>query len=209
MKSLGAESEGERMNELLLHKAQKGDPQAFETLMTPFEQMVWRVCWHYLGRREDAEDAAQEVMLKAWRGIGGFRGECSVETWLYRICAGVCTDALRKRKLRDSVSMDAMHESGNEWTDNAPLPEETVAEEEHRADVRAALDALPDDMRIALLLSAVEGRSYEEVARITGVPMGTVKSRIGRAREKLIKMLEKREQSGVPSVQQHERRANK
>lgn len=197
------------MNELLLRKARKGDPQAFEELITPCERMVWRVCWHYLGNREDAEDAAQEVMLRAWRAIGGFRGECSVETWLYRICAGVCTDALRKRKLRRVPSVDAMCEAGFEVVDSAPTPDEAAVQAERRTSVRTALEALPEDMRTALIMSAVEGRSYEEIAQITGTRMGTVKSRIGRAREKLAKMMEEREQKDGANVQQGERRAKK
>lgn len=196
-------------DEITLAQAQKGDAQAFERLVTPWEDMVWRVCWHYMEQREDAQDAAQEVMLRAWRSIGAFRGHCSVETWLYRICVTVCVDALRKRRLRTGPSMEALQAAGFDPADGSPTPEETVQAGEFHAELREALRNLPEDMRTALMLSAVEGRSYEEIGQITGAPLGTVKSRIGRAREKLVKMLSSREQSQPSRVQQSERRAEK
>ncbi len=196
-------------DEITLMQAQKGDTQAFERLVTPYEDMVWRVCWHYMEHHEDAQDAAQEVMLRAWRSIGAFRGGCSVETWLYRICVTVCMDALRKRRLRTGPSMEALQAAGYDPADGSPTPEETVQAEEFHGELRDALRGLPEDMRTALLLSAVEGRSYEEIVQITGAPLGTVKSRIGRAREKLAKMLSQREQFRPSCVQQSERRAEK
>ena len=85
-------------DEFTLRRAQKGDPQAFERLVTPHEQTVWRVCWHYTHHTEDAKDCMQEAMLKAWRAIGQYRGDCALETWLYRIASTVCLDFLRRQK---------------------------------------------------------------------------------------------------------------
>ena len=84
------------MDELLLKRAQRGEPEAFEQLMTPLESLVWRVCWHYMGRREAAEDCAQEAMVRVWRGLNSYRGDCGFESWVYRIAANSCLDALRR-----------------------------------------------------------------------------------------------------------------
>lgn len=194
-------------NELLIRRAAKGDTAAFEQLVTPHEAMVWRACYHYMGNTEDAKDAAQETMLKAWRSIGGYRGETSISSWLYRIAISCCTDALRRRKTRPSESMDALMEAGYDPKDDAPQPDAAVLASENRQAVRQALTQLPEDMRAALVMSAVEGRSYEEIAQIAGVAVGTIKSRINRARTKLSELLsENREQSAASSVKSSKRR---
>lgn len=194
-------------DELMLQRARKGDAKAFEQLMTPLENQIWRLCWHYMGNREDAQDALQETMLKAWRAIGSFRGDSKLETWVYRLCVSCCVDALRKRRLRAAESTDALREVGFDPADPAPQPEQQVLEGEYRRELREALSQLPEEQRTALILSAVEGRSYEEVAAITGSAMGTVKSRINRARSKLAEILKGREQTEETSVQYVERRA--
>lgn len=194
-------------NELLVRRAAKGDTAAFEQLVTPHEAMVWRACYHYMGNTEDAKDAAQDTMLKAWRSIGQYRGEASLSSWLYRIAISCCTDALRRRKSRPSESMDALTETGYDPKDDAPQPDAEVLEAEKRREVRQALTQLPEDMRVALVMSAVEGRSYEEIAEVTAVAVGTVKSRINRARARLSEILsETREQSDASSVKSSKRR---
>lgn len=178
------------MDELILRRAQKGDASAFEQLVTPYEQMIWRVCWHYLHHREDAMDCAQEVMLKAWRSIGQYRQDCGFSSWLYRIAGSVCIDFLRKQKrMVDSDSMDAMAENGFEPADDSPTPEAALLDRESTGDITHALDQLPADMRTVLILYALEKQRYEEIAQITGVSVGTVKSRLNRARRKLAAIL--------------------
>lgn len=194
-------------DELMLQRARKGDAKAFEQLMTPLENQIWRLCWHYMGNREDAQDAAQETMLKAWRAIGTFRGDSKLETWVYRLCVSCCVDALRRRKLRTAESTDALREVGFDPVDPAPQPEQQVLEGEYHHELREALTQLPEDQRTALILSAVEGRSYEEVAAITGSAMGTVKSRINRARSRLLEILKNGEQTPTRAVKKNERRA--
>lgn len=195
------------VNELLLHRARNGDASAFEQLVTPHEALVWRVCWHYMNQMEDAQDAAQETMLKAWRSIADFRGDAKLETWLYRLAVNCCLDALRKKKVRAAESVDALHEGGFEPVDPEPQPEERLLQGEGHQELRQALRQLPDEQRTALILSAVEGRSYEEIADITGTAMGTVKSRINRARRSLSALLGRGEQSGKANVQESGRRA--
>ena len=193
------------MDELTLRRAQKGDARAFEALVTPYEGMIWRVCWHYTGHTEDAQDCAQEAMLKAWRSIGAYRRDCSLETWLYRVCASVCMDFLRSRKRRETQPMPEAEE-GFDVPDSAPLPDEQAVARQEREALRRAMDELPEDMRTVLILYALEKRKYEDIAVITGTAVGTVKSRLNRARQRLQEILTKREQSGETAVQQSRRR---
>lgn len=178
------------LDEFTLRRAQKGDPQAFEQLVTPHEQLLWRVCWHYTHHQEDAADCLQETMLKAWRAIGSYRGECSLSSWLYRIASTVCLDFLRKQKrLPETESADELAESGFNPVDDSPTPDEAVLKSESNADLQAAIDTLPGDMRTVLILYALEGLGYEQIAEATKTSVGTVKSRLNRARQKLTKFL--------------------
>lgn len=179
------------LDEFTLRRAQKADPQAFEKLVTPHEQMLWRVCWHYTHHQEDAADCLQETMLKAWRAIGSYRGDCAFSSWLYRIAVTVCLDFLRKQKrLPVTESADEMAEEGFTPVDASPTPDEAVLHTESADDLRAAIDALPGDMRTVLILYALEGLGYEQIAEATQTSIGTVKSRLNRARQKIAKSLE-------------------
>lgn len=196
------------MDEVTLRRAQQGDSAAFESLVTPHEQLIWRLCWRYTRQEADAQDCVQETMLKAWQQLPRFRGECSLESWLYRVCVSCCLDWVRKRGRRMEESADGLAEEGFEIADPAPKPEERVISREERAALRRDIDQLPAPMRETLILHALEGRSYEETAALTGASMGTVKSRLNRARQKLIEKIRlRREQSGAPLVQPSERRA--
>ena len=178
-------------DEFTLRRAQKGDSTAFEQLVTPYEQTIWRVCWHYTHHQQDAADCMQEAMLKAWRAIGRYRGDCALESWLYRIAATVCVDFLRKQKrLPETESADEMAESGFHPVDDSPTPEAAALQAESNAQLREAVDALPGDMRTVLILYALEGRQYDEIALITKASIGTVKSRLNRARQKIAKFLQ-------------------
>jgi RNA polymerase sigma-70 factor (ECF subfamily) len=178
-------------DEFTLRRAQKGDAQAFEQLVTPHEQMLWRVCWHYTRHQEDAADCLQEAMLKAWRAIKTYRGECSLSSWLYRIAATVCLDFLRRQKrLPVTESADEMaEEDGFTPMDDSPTPDEAVIRAESADNIRAAIDSLPADMRTVIVLYALQGLGYEEIASTMQTNVGTVKSRISRARTHLRKIL--------------------
>ena len=178
-------------DEFTLRRAQKGDSSAFEMLVTPHEQMLWRVCWHYTRHQEDAADCLQETMLKAWRGIKAYRGECSLSTWLYRIASTVCLDFLRKQKrlpVTESAA-ELAEDEGFTPVDDSPPPDEAVIRAESADNVRAAIDALPAAMRTVIILYALQGMQYEEIAEVTRTSVGTVKSRISRARQKIAKYL--------------------
>lgn len=178
------------IDDFTLRLAQKGDASAFERLVTPYEQTIWRVCWHYTHHTEDAKDCLQEAMLKAWRAIRQYRGDCALESWLYRIAATVCVDFLRKQKrLPVTESADEMAESGLHPVDSSPTPDEAALHAESSNQLRAAIDSLPGDMRTALILYALQGQPYETIAEVTRTSIGTVKSRINRARQKIAKFL--------------------
>ena len=195
------------MDELLLRRAREGDPDAFEKLMTEAEPLVWRVCWHYLGDRENASDCGQESMIKIWRSLGNYRGDCAFESWVYRIAANCCLDFLRRRKRDRSVSLEPLREQGFDPPDEHPGTEEQVISADRHARIRAAIAALPEDQRDALVLTQLEGRSYEETARLLDTSPGTVKSRVSRARAKLKEIFsDAAEPSGPAVVQRSERR---
>ena len=195
------------MDELLLRRAQSGDPEAFERLMEPLEQLVWRVCWHYTGNREAAEDCGQEAMIRIWRNLANYRGECALESWVYRIAANCCMDWLRKKKRDQSVSMEPMVEQGFDPADDAPGTEAQVVAKDERQRLREAIALLPDDQREALILTQLEKVSYEETAQALGVSEGTVKSRVNRAKARLKEILSaERELSPPGNVKKDERR---
>ncbi|MBR6028998.1 MAG: sigma-70 family RNA polymerase sigma factor [Clostridia bacterium] len=187
------------MTEDLLRRARAGDSRSFEMLVTTHEQTVWRVCWQMLGNSEDAADALQQTMLRAWQGIGSFRGEATLGTWLYRIAVSVCLDALRRRKARPQVSMDQLREEdGFDPPSREAGPEQALEQKEDREAVREALNSLSDEQRVPLTLFAVDQRPYEEIAELLSLPVGTVKSRISRGRMQLAKIL--RENGNYPGA---------
>ena len=179
------------MDEFTLRLAQKGNTQAFERLVSPHEQTLWRVCWHYTRHPEDAADCLQETMLKAWRALKQYRGDCAFSSWLYRIAVTVCVDFLRRQKrLPATESADALaEEDGFTPVDASPTPDEAVLRAESTDSIRAAIDSLPADMRTAIILYAIEGQPYETIAEVTRASIGTVKSRIARARQKIAAFL--------------------
>lgn len=195
------------MDELLLRRARRGDPEAFEQLIGPLEQRIWRICWHYTGNREAAEDCGQETMLRIWRNLGNYRGDCALESWVYRIAANCCMDYLRKKKRDRSVSVEPLKEQGFDPADPSPGTEEqAVTGDEHRR-LREAITLLPEEQREALVLTQLEKIPYEQAAQMLGTSEGTVKSRVNRAKARLREMLaEERELSTVNDVKRNERR---
>ena len=195
------------MDELLLRRAQRGDPEAFEQLLTPLEQMIWRVCWHYTGDREAASDCGQDTMVRVWRGLEKYHGDCAFETWVYRIAANCCMDFLRKKKRDKSESVEPLREQGFDPADPSPGTEEqVVAEDEHRRR-REAITQLPEEQREALILTQLQKVPYEEAALLLNISEGTVKSRVNRAKARLKEILsEERELSPPGNVKNNERR---
>ena len=198
---------GIRLDELLLRRAQNGDPEAFGLLMEPLERLVWRVCWHYIGERESASDCAQDAMLRIWRSLSGYRGDCAFKTWVYRVAANCCMDFLRKKKRDKSESIEPLKEAGFDPADPEPGTEEKVIAAERKRQLRECITRLPEDQREALIMTQLEGVSSEDAAERLGVSEGTVKSRVNRAKMKLKEwMAENGELSAPANVQKSERR---
>ena len=169
----------------LILRCRRGDEAAFEALIRAHEKRVYTLCRRMCRNEDDALEAAQDTFLAVWRGIGAFRADAAFSTWLYRLAANACLDLLRREKKRGGdVSLDG-GESQLALADGAPLPEEAAIRADPRRMVREALYALPDDYRQILLLRETEQLSYQEIAEVTGLELGTVKSRISRARQAL------------------------
>ena len=193
------------MDELLLRRAQQGDAEAFEQLLTPLEKMIWRVCWHYIGEREAASDCGQDAMVRIWRNLQSYRGDCAFETWVYRVAANCCMDYLRKKKRDRSESIEPLKEQGFDPADLKAGTEEKVLAAEEKRRLREGIAQLPEEQREALILTQLEGVPYETAAEQLGVSEGTVKSRVNRAKAKLKEWLaEGRELPAENSVQRSE-----
>ena len=168
---------------LLVKRAQKGDADAFEVLYNQYLKRVYNIAWRMMGNGSDAEDVAQEVMLKAWRALPSFKLGSAFGTWLYRIAINACSDELRRSKTK-TVSMEEMQAVGREL-ESAGFEESC----DTGGSIAAAIARLGEDYRAALVLRDVEGYAYEEIAAILRCPIGTVRSRISRAREQMRSLL--------------------
>ena len=172
----------------LIAAARRGDLRAFNELVLAYQDRVYNLAYRILGDPDAAADATQEAFLSAYQGLDRYRGG-SFRSWLMRIVTNACYDELRRRKRRPVTSLEALTEAGSPPpppTNTQPESPEAYAErrELHRL-LEAAIQTLPPDQRITLVLSDVEGLSYQEIAEITGVALGTVKSRLSRARARL------------------------
>lgn len=158
-------------DQTLLLAAKDGDSRAFEALVVVHRSMLWSVCLRITGNTYDAEDALQNTLLAAWRGIANFRGESGFSTWLYRIAANAALAVIRSRKTTEELA------------DNLVSRERDFAEQLAASDqVQAMLKSLPEDFRVALVLRELCDFTYAQVAAYQGVGVATVKSRISRAR---------------------------
>ena len=168
-----------------IEAVRRGDVGRFEELVRAYEKEIYNLCLRMLGGEQDALDASQEAFFKAFRSLDSFRGESRFSTWLYRLASNVCLDMLRKRSNRREVSLDDDEILLPPIRDSRPSPQEAVETNELRQIMNKALDSLAPEFRQAVVLRDVTGLSYEEIAGVTGLEAGTVKSRIFRARRKL------------------------
>ncbi len=175
---------------VLIQKSQQGDMDAFEQLLLQYEKKVYTIAYKYMGNHEDASDLAQEALIKAYQSMGSFRGESSFGTWLGRITANKCLDELRRRKRIQVTSLDdevELEEGSVQKELAAPgdTPEEHTMRQETVQYVQSMLNRMREEYRIVLVLRELEGYSYEEIAQQLSCSLGTVKSRISRARNYL------------------------
>ena len=183
----------------MIQRLQKGDREAFNELVVQYEKQIINIAYGMLSDREDALDAAQEVFIKVYKNISSFKGQSSLTTWIYRITANVCNDILRKRqRSAKTISLypsdDDDDNRQGEIADTSPTPEAVLEQSEAQRAVREGIASLSDDFRTVITLCDIEGCSYEKASQILGLPQGTIKSRLNRARNALRKKLsEKRE----------------
>lgn len=159
----------------------------FEALLLPLERQVYFTCLGLMGNREDAEDCAQEAILKAYHAFDSFREQSSFSTWLYSIASRCCLDALRKRK--QTWSLDLFKEQGVEAVDETADLYQALEAKERRRLLQQGILQLPPDFRAALVLVDLQNLPYQEAALALDLPLGTVKSRVYRARNALVKFL--------------------
>jgi RNA polymerase sigma-70 factor (ECF subfamily) len=173
----------------LVEAGQRGDVEAFNQLVRLYEGRVYNLCYRMLGDPDAAADAAQDTFISAYRNLAKFRGGL-FRSWLLRIATNACLDALRARKRRPSVSLGAKRDEDDEGTgldipDAGEALDETALRRELGAAIQQGLALLPEDQRIVVVLSDIQGLAYEEIAQVTNTNLGTVKSRLSRGRARL------------------------
>lgn len=180
-----------------LKSAQRGDVAAFNALAHVYQRQIYNVCYRTLGNAEDAADATQDALVSAFRGIRGFTGSAAgLRSWLLRIAINTCYDQLRRRQRRTAESLDSLRDQqdesstpGERLPDPQPGPEQLTLGAETARHIQEAIDRLPPDQRLTVVLCDVQGLSYEEAAHSMSIELGTVKSRLSRARAQLRALL--------------------
>ncbi len=173
----------------LIQRCAAGDETAFAEVVAEHQRMVVQLAMNLLGDRDEALDLSQDVFIRVFRTIGQFRGQSALRTWIYRIAVNQARNRhrfWRRRRRSDQVSLDAHVEAHGDFQCGAESgPDRILAQKELAARLQGALDALPFDQRTAIVLREVDGLSYDEIAFSLGVAVGTVKSRLTRARQSL------------------------
>lgn len=177
----------EQLDEDLVRRVQRGDKSAFDFLVIKYQHKIIQLVNRYVKDPSEAQDVAQEAFIKAYRALGSFRGEATFYTWLYRIAINTAKNYLLSRARRNASYQVDIQEA--EALENAPqlqgleTPERLLLNQEIIDVISAAIDELPEEMRTAIILREFDGMSYEEIAEAMDCPVGTVRSRIFRARE--------------------------
>ena len=178
----------------LVRRVQRGDKGAFDVLVLKYQHKLVKLVTRYVRNPAEAEDIAQEAFIKAYRALPQFRGDSAFYTWLYRIAINTAKNAVVSRD-RSPVDYDFDRDSIDESYDmqgrlkDSETPEGLVLTDEIRQTVNGAIEQLPEDLRTAIVLRELEGLSYEQIAATMGCPVGTVRSRIFRAREAIDRQL--------------------
>lgn len=177
----------------LIARAKAGDEAAFERLVLDNQNRVFSLTFRMVNDREEAADLAQEAFLRAWQGLPGFQGDSAFSTWVYRLATNVCIDFLRRQKRRADInpvaSLDDPEGGWSEPADPRQDPQRRLEQEELRRAVSRGLRDLPDHHRQILVMRELSGLSYQEIGQALELDIGTVKSRVARARKALQKRL--------------------
>lgn len=189
----------------LVELAQRGDVDSFNTLVRAYEGRVYNLCYRMLGDADSAADAAQDAFLSAFRNLRSFRGG-SFRSWMLRIATNASYDQLRLRKRRPAVSLDLETDDEEsaplQIADTSESPTDFALRRELAVAIQRGLDTLPDEQRVMIVLSDIEGLAYDEIAQITNTNLGTVKSRLSRGRARLRDVLKAEEL--LPARYRHE-----
>jgi RNA polymerase sigma factor (sigma-70 family) len=178
----------------LIEKAKKGDEGAYRVLLSRYERAVYNICYRMVRDKEEARDLAQEAFMKVFAMLDRYNPSYAFSNWLLKITSNLCIDAMRKRRI-DTLPMDepirsARGDIERQYASPMAAPDKTLLDKERMALLRRAIDNLPDHYRIMIVLRHQEDRTYDDIARILDLPLGTVKARIHRAREMLKNALE-------------------
>ena len=177
----------------LIKQSQGGDQQAFRRLVEKYQNQVFRAAYALMGNREDADDIAQEVFIRAYRALPGFQFRSKVYTWLYRITVNCCLDEAERRNRLSWISLEQILERGMDLDEllgrAARSPEDALSDVELEAAIQEMLRTLSPEYRTIIVLREMEVLAYEEIAQVLDCSMGTVKSRLFRARSELRKRL--------------------
>ena len=178
----------------LVERVKRGDLDAFSSLVNKYQNRIYSAVLNYVYNAEDAYDITQDAFVKAYSNLNRFNSTSAFYTWLYRIAINTAIDAIRKRKSRpvESLEDDKFTQTGFEpvGTDISDDPERSLANSELARHLQEAISSLSHKLRSVIVLHDVEGLSQEEVAQIVGIPVGTVKSRVSRARAEIRRYLE-------------------
>jgi len=173
---------------MLIKRSQKGDAAAFEELALGYQQRIYNIALRVIGQSEDAADVTQEVLLKMYRALPKFRGDAAFSTWIYRITINTCRDTLRrgykqKEDLLPDFGEGSDDETSREVADYSQMPEEILAEQETEQYLQALIAGLTPKYRLVITLREISGLGYQEIAAAANISLGTVKSRLSRARK--------------------------
>jgi len=190
----------------LIESAQRGEAESFNALVRMYEGRIYNLCYRMLGDAESAADASQDAFLSAFRNLRSFRGG-SFRSWVLRIATNTCYDVLRARKRRPTTSLDIETDGEDDGSplqiaDGGESPDDFALRRELAAAIQQGLATLPEEQRIILILSDIQGLAYEEIAEITSTNLGTVKSRLSRGRARLRDVLKAGEL--LPARYRHE-----
>lgn len=177
----------------IVRKVLAGDVNAFEQLVIENQKSVYNLALKIMKNESDALDVSQDVFLKAYTNLENFRGDSRFSVWLYRLAYNACIDASRKSKTGMNVSLTVQDEDSEsaelDLADTKPLPEEETERRETQREVQAAIQELPEEQRRIIVMREFSDMAYEDIASTLGISVGTVKSRLSRARKNLAKIL--------------------
>ncbi|MBC7488674.1 MAG: RNA polymerase sigma factor RpoE [Glaciimonas sp.] len=182
------------IDQLLVERVQRGDKKAFELLVIKYQRKLMRLVSRLVRDQAETEDVVQEALIKAYRALPQFRGDSAFYTWLYRIGINTAKNYLVMQGRKAPTSTESNSEEAETFEDGEQLrdintPESLLATKQIAQTVNVAMEALPDELRTAITLREIEGLSYDEIAEAMGCPIGTVRSRIFRAREAIAEKL--------------------